>query len=125
MRARLVGRATRLRPLELELEADYWRARLYEAGAVVGAEYKSSALPSETDLIDDLKEALRLYRHLSLQGGWSADDEMIADAREERGPQTLEQAKRYRQHRTVERQFLIRRRSNDCSERAAWAVAKS
>lgn len=104
MRERIGSLARRLKPLDMSLEANFWRARLYEAGVVVGVEYDAAALPPEIDLLDDLQEALALYRHLRLHGGHSADDEMIAEARSERGTQTLQQAKRYRQHRAVERQ---------------------
>lgn len=104
MRGRIRSLAKRLKPLEMSLDANYWRARLYEAGLVVGAEYDASELPSDSDLLADLREALALYRHLRLHGGYCADGEMIVEAREERGSQTLEQAKRYRQHRAVERQ---------------------
>ena len=104
MRERLGSLTRRLRPIEMSLEANFWRARLYEAGVVVGVEYRAAELPPEAELLDDLREALALYRHLRIHGGYSADDEMIAEARAERGSQTLEQAKRYRQHRAVERQ---------------------
>ncbi len=104
MRSRILPRARRLRTLEMSLEADYWRARLYEAGLVVGIEYDASDLPPEAALVADLQEALLLYRLLRSEGGSTPDDEIMAEAREERGSQTLEQAKRYRQHRTVERQ---------------------
>jgi len=104
MQARIRGRTRRLRPIEMDLNSAYWRARLYEAGAVVGTAYEAAALPSEVALVADLNEAIDHYRHLRLQGGWSADDEIVTEAREDRGSQTLEQAKRYRQHRSVERQ---------------------
>ena len=81
-----------------------WRGKLYEPGVVVGVEYQTDSLPREEDLLLDLKEALSLYRHLSMSGGWSADDEIMVEAREERGAQTLRQAKRYRRHRAIERQ---------------------
>lgn len=104
MRSRIRGRAQRLRPLEMRLETDSWRGQLYEPGVVVGIEYQTDNLPSEDALLRDLREALSLYRHLRMSGGWSPDDEIMNEAREERGSQTLEQAKRYRQHRTIERQ---------------------
>jgi 5-methylcytosine-specific restriction protein A len=104
MRSRVRGRARRLRPLNIRLGTGSWRGQLYEPGVVVGVEYQTSSLPSEADLRQDLEEALSLYRHLSMLGGWSPDDEIMTEAREERGSQTLEQAKRYRQHRRIERQ---------------------
>lgn len=104
MRSRIGSRASRLQPIDMELGSDSWRAQLYEAGMVEGVEYQTDALPSEDDLRQDLREALALYHHLAMSGGWSADDEIMVEAREERGSTTLEQAKVYRQHRTIERQ---------------------
>lgn len=104
MRARIRPHTQRLAPIEMSLEANYWRARLYEAGLILGVEYDAGDIPSEAILVADLQEALALYRQLWSAGGSAADDEIMAEAREERGSQTLEHAKRYRQHRTVERQ---------------------
>jgi 5-methylcytosine-specific restriction protein A len=104
MQTRIGRNAKRLRPIGMDLSANYWRARLYEAGAVVGIEYDTKSLPQEGDLVADLVEALHLYRFIYLSGGEGADDEIMTEARDERGAQTLEQAKRYRQHRAVERQ---------------------
>ena len=104
MRARIGGKARRLRAAPISLAADYWRARLYEAGAVLAVEYNTKRLPTEARLVADLDEAILLYKHLQRAGGWAADDEIMKEAREERGAETLEQAKRYRQHRAVERQ---------------------
>lgn len=104
MRSRVHGRARRLRPLEIVLGTDSWRGQLYEPSVVVGVEYDPQNLPSEDHLRKDLEEALSLYRHLRMSGGWSPDDEIMNEARDERGAQTLEQAKRYRQHRSIERQ---------------------
>lgn len=104
MKSRLKGRYLRLRPLQIRLGTHSWRGELYEPGVVVGVEYDTRNLPNDDDLRKDLKEALSLYRHLSASGGWSRDDEIMTEARDERGAQTLEQAKRYRQHRSIERQ---------------------
>ncbi|HEY5721504.1 MAG TPA: DUF3578 domain-containing protein [Allosphingosinicella sp.] len=104
MRSRVLGHAQRLHPLKVALGARSWRGKLYEPGVVVGAQYSTSDFPTENELLLDLEEALALYRRLSMSGGWSADDEIMNEAREERGSGTLEQAKRYRQHRAVERQ---------------------
>ncbi|HMG48853.1 MAG TPA: DUF3578 domain-containing protein [Allosphingosinicella sp.] len=104
MRSRLEGRARRLRPINISLGTDSWRGKLYEPSVVVGVEYETASLPCEDDLRRDVEEALSLYRHLRMAGGWSADDEIMFEAQEDRGSETLEQAKRYRQHRTIERQ---------------------
>jgi 5-methylcytosine-specific restriction protein A len=104
MLSRLGGRPTNLGPLPVRLGTTSWRGQLYEPGVVVSAEYSTANLPSEIVLVRDLEEALSLYRHLRVSGGWTPDDEIMIEAREERGSKTLEQAKRYRQHRTIERQ---------------------
>lgn len=104
MHSRVHGRARRLRPLEIVLGTASWRGQLYEPSVVVGVEYDPQNIPSEDDLRKDLEEALSLYRHLRMSGGWSPDDEIMTEARDERGAQTLKQAKLYRQHRGIERQ---------------------
>lgn len=104
MRSRVLSRAKRLAPINMTLGAGSWRGQLYEPGVVVGVEYQPDNLPSEADLRRDLLEALSLYRHLRMSGGWSADDEIMTEGRDEHGSQTLRQAKLYRQHRTIERQ---------------------
>ena len=104
MRSRLKGRCKRLKPIEVRLETSSWRGELYEPSVVVGVEYRANNLPSEDNLRNDLAEALCSYRHLNASGGWSPDDEIMNEARAERGSETLEQAKRYRQHRSIERQ---------------------
>lgn len=104
MRSRVLSRADRLQPIHMTLGANSWRGKLYQPGIVLGVEYQTDSLPSEAELRKDLAEALVLYRHLRISGGWSADDEIMVEAREERGSQTLAQAKIYRQHRAIERQ---------------------
>lgn len=47
---------------------------------------------------------MRAYGILIDQGGWSPDDQILTDAEEETGrTNTLQEAKRYRQHRRIER----------------------
>jgi 5-methylcytosine-specific restriction protein A len=104
MRSRVAPLARRLQPLKISLGTPSWRGKLYEPSVVVGVEYDTGNLPTEENLRKDLEEALSLYRHLRASGGWAADDEIMNEAREERGSQTLDQAKRYRQHRSIERQ---------------------
>lgn len=105
MRSRLIRQpAGRLQAIEMDLNSQSWRARLYEAGAVVGIEYATDELPPEDVLRADLRDALNAYRRISAGGGWLADDVIIAEALEDAGIEELEQAKRYRQHRSIERQ---------------------
>ncbi len=104
MRSRLNGAAVRFAPLAIDLDANVWRADLYAAGAVLAVEYQTAALPAEQQLIDDLREALRLYAIQSQEGGWDADDEILNEADAAGKSSILQQAKRYRQHRVIERQ---------------------
>lgn len=106
MWSRAKSAARRLGPIKMDLNVEprVWRGRLYELGAVAGASYDTDSLPSEDDMRSDLLEALMLYSKVKLSGGWDAEDAMIAEARGDGAGETLEQAKRYRQHRAIERQ---------------------
>lgn len=103
MRPLLVGHADRFRPIAMSLKSRSWRGPLYEAGTVVGVEYSVDAMPPEAELIADLKEVIRLYRDLSPVADWRRDSEMLKEARRERGVRTYIEAKRYRNHRSIER----------------------
>lgn len=106
MWSKVRSRAKRLRPLELDLNVgpEVWRGTLYTLGAVAGVEYETAALPSAREMQLDLLEALRLYEHIKQNGGWDAEDLLLAELVLDQAGDTLEQAKRYRQHRTIERQ---------------------
>lgn len=104
MQSRLEGIGKRLKPLSASLGSDTWRCELYEAGVVVGVEYQANSLPAENDLRADLEEALSLYRQLWVAGGADPEDAIIAAAEEDLGSKDLRQAKRYRLHRSIERQ---------------------
>jgi len=72
---------------------------------VLNVAYDTSVLPSEEDLRADLREAVELYRKLVVSGGWEPDDQIAKDAEDEAGiVKDLTQAKRYKQHRAIERQ---------------------
>lgn len=106
MRDRAKPHTRRLGPIDMDLGVDntIWRGKLYEAGCVIGKEYDTRDLPTEAELRADLAEALLIYRHLKLNGGWAAEDSMVDEANEDQIPSRgLEQAKVYRQHRTIER----------------------
>jgi 5-methylcytosine-specific restriction protein A len=90
--------------VDLNVESSVWRGKLYEAGLVAGIQYDTANLPDEETLVADLNEALALYRLLNQSGGWEADDDIIRDAETDGVGGSLEQAKRYRQHRAIERQ---------------------
>jgi len=106
MWSRVKPHAKRLKRLQMDLGVDrtVWRGKLYELGAVAGVEYCTDALPSAADMQADLLEALELYERVKRAGGWEAEDTLVADMAADHVGTTLEQAKRYRQHRSIERQ---------------------
>jgi len=107
MRNKVGSAASRLSDTKIDLNVDrsVWRGRLYENGSVVAKAYNAKALPSEADMVADLEEALHLYRQLAREGGWDAEDAIVQDAHDDGiAGGGLTQAKRYRQHRTIERQ---------------------
>lgn len=95
-----------LQPLSMDLNVNpkVWRGKLYERGVVAGAEYRTDALPSENVMRTHLEEALDLYKLARDAGGWDAEDVILGEMKENDAGETLEQAKRYKQHRAIERQ---------------------
>jgi 5-methylcytosine-specific restriction enzyme A len=77
---------------------------LYEAGEILSVSYNTSAFPSEEQLVADLREALELYTALRIDGGWTAEDDLLSIADGDGLNITLTQAKTYKQHRSIERQ---------------------
>jgi 5-methylcytosine-specific restriction enzyme A len=90
--------------IDLKVKQSVWRGKLYEVGHVAGVEYETDNLPAEDELVADLREALELYSLLSQAGGWIADDDILREGQADGAADSLEQAKRYRQHRAIERQ---------------------
>lgn len=105
LRSRARPQAQRLTNIDIDLNVSphVWRGKLYESSLVLGVEYEAQALPSNEIMLADLTEALHLYDFLRREGGWSAYDDMVEEAKDERATEGLEQAKRYRQHRSIER----------------------
>ena len=106
MRGKTEPLASRLSRLDLDLNvgASVWRGKLYEAGSVLAVEYDCANFPSEESMIADLHEALDLYGTLRREGGWTTEDEIVEEANEDKVPDKgLKQFKRYRQHRTIDR----------------------
>lgn len=101
MRSRV--RSDRLRDSAIDLNTKVWRADLYEHGSVLAATYPREDMPSDNELVQDLKAALRIYRVLLNNGGWAADDQIVSEAVEDLGVTLLAQAKQYRRHRQIER----------------------
>ncbi|MCM5558495.1 MrcB family domain-containing protein [Pleomorphomonas sp. JP5] len=104
MRGRVERHASRLAPVEMDLNTNGWRAKLYETGCIVAREYDAHHLPTDREMIEDLEEALRLYKHLVSEGGWTTDGDILQEA-EEAGlaDKSLKEAKRYKEHRAIER----------------------
>lgn len=104
MRRRLEGRTTRLAHIEMNLNTNGWRAELYEAGCIVAREYDALHLPADQEMIEDFDEAMKLYKHLVSEGGWTTDGDILQEA-EEAGlaDKSLKEAKRYKEHSTIER----------------------
>jgi 5-methylcytosine-specific restriction protein A len=86
------------------LGTSLWRADLYEAGNICSIRYTIEALPDEETLVDDLTGAIALYGELRQSVGWQAEDAIILEANEADQGKSLKQAKRYVQHRSIERQ---------------------
>ncbi len=110
LRDRLRSRMQRLKPIEMDLNVAprIWRGRLYELGAVIGVEYSTANLPPEAEMVADLREAVEAYRLLLSNGRWSSDDEVERQAMEDGVP--FIHAKRYRYHRSIERESSHSRR---------------
>ncbi len=108
MRDRIVDEARRFVHTEIDLRIRLTRAVLYSAGNVLSIKYDTTNLPTDTVLATDLREGLRLYRLLRTQGGWSAADVMILHADADgvaADSATIEEAKRYRLHQSIEREL--------------------
>ena len=104
MRAKIKSKNNKFKKTNIELGSSLWRPALYAAGEIGSVRYETKSLPPESELVADLAEALRLYRFLRKEGGWAAEDEVIQEADGDGLSVTLSQAKRYRQHRSIERQ---------------------
>lgn len=106
MWSRASAHAKHLRPIRMDLSvtSKVWRGKLYERGAVAGIEYQLASLPSEALMRAHLDEALQLYGVIKRAGGWDAEDVLLAEMKSDDAGKTLEQAKRYKQHRAIERQ---------------------
>ncbi len=94
----------RLKDIEVNLGSKLWRATLYEKGQILGVAYDTRALPDDAELTADLHEALALYDMAQKKGGWAAEDEIIKEAANDGVNTSLDEALKYRQHRSIERQ---------------------
>jgi len=106
MRARLKGRLAQLttKAISLSTPTSHRLGPLYEAGHVVGTRYAASSLPSESELVADLEEALEHYKFLVANGGYRSTEDIIEEADGDGFEgEDLPFKKKYVAHRTVER----------------------
>jgi len=102
MRERTSEFRKRLKTNKIDLASKQFFPRGYEAGHAFGCEYEISSLPPENVLLDDLEEAIRLYRVLIIRGGsaiLSDDDANEADL----ASASITEKRRYVAHRKIER----------------------
>ncbi len=86
----------------IDLAADGFFPKGYEAGHAFGRTYDLANLPDEETLVSDLRELVRLYRVLIIRGGVAsfAEDEPPAKKGKKA---TLTEKKQYRVHRSLDR----------------------
>jgi len=102
MRERTSEFRKRLNTKKIDLASNRFFPRGYEAGHAFGRAYQIASLPAENFLLDDLQEALRLYRVLILRGGGtilSDEDATEADLKDA----SITEKRRYVAHRKIER----------------------
>ncbi len=74
-------------------------------------------------MIEDPAEAIGLYRHIIAEGGWTADDDIEREVRNNGVPGGLRQAKHYREQRSVERQSYHSEQAKRRLAPNAWAAS--
>ena len=74
----------------------------YEAAPAFGKTYALNALPTENELQFDLQEMLRLYLLLTARGGFETATDQFDSGQSDKA-NTVEEQKRYRRHRRIER----------------------
>lgn len=105
MEKRLRDKSSRLKQADIDLGTinSNWRSNLYENGCIIASTYQTNEIPSDADLLLDLKEALFLYDYILKEGAFEADDIILSNAISEVGKMNLTEAKVYRTHRSIER----------------------
>ena len=102
MRERTSEFRERLANKKIDLASDRFFPRGYEAGHAVGREYQIASLPSESVVLGDLQEAIKLYRVLIHRGGGTIlTDEEATEAGLENA--SITEKRRYVAHRKLER----------------------
>jgi 5-methylcytosine-specific restriction protein A len=103
MRDRLPEGKTRFSAEPISLNSSSWLAVKYEASVVFNAHYELSQLPSEDQLVSDLREMVRLYTVLIARGGRDTLELPSSEAKGSTEGETIVERRRYRQHRKIER----------------------
>lgn len=102
MRDRLPEHQGRFSADEIDLASTAFLPRGYEAGHAFGANYPLANLPSQAELNEDLNDIVRLYLLLRSRNGVQPSDS--ANDEEDLGDNaSIPEKKRYRQHRSIER----------------------
>ena len=88
---------------QMNLKSDTQLAKLYEAGHAFGITYDLNSIPEEAKLQSDLKKITEYYLLLTHRGG--LDSNLVGSDFEPENlkDQDLEERKRYRRHRSIER----------------------
>ena len=79
------------------------RPKLYEPGHAFGSVYDTNNLPDEDKLVNDLRKILELYLLLTHRGGLDVNLAGTDFEPENLKDQNLEERKKYRRHRSIER----------------------
>ena len=79
------------------------RPKLYEPGHAFGSVYETNNLPDEDQLVNDLRKILELYLLLTHRGGLDTNLAGTDFEPENLKDQNLEERKKYRRHRSIER----------------------
>jgi 5-methylcytosine-specific restriction protein A len=79
------------------------RPKLYEPGHAFGTVYETNNIPNEDKLVNDLKKILELYILLTHRGGLDTNLSGTDFEPDNLKEQNLEERKKYRRHRSIER----------------------
>ena len=102
MRGRLSEHRDRFSDAAIDLASDAYLPRGYEAGHALGQAYDTGSLPSDDELAADLAAIMSLYLLLRTRGGVLPLEDVEDEAAGEHAETVIER-RRYRLHRSVER----------------------
>lgn len=98
---RLPEHQGRFSPDPIDLASNAFLPRGYEAGHTFGIHYASADLPAQAQLDADLNDAVRLYLLLRSRNGVQSSDSNDDDEADHNA--SITELRRYRQHRSIER----------------------